>query len=154
MSAAATSSTVPQGALPCLCNAIRRADRALSRRYDDALRPSGLTTTQYALLAALSRAGRPLPHGELAGLQEMAAATLTRALQPLQRDGLIHVASGDDRRTRFVAITAAGEAALSRARPLWQAVQQEVVAAFDDARSARLLADLARLVASLREDTT
>ena len=90
--------------------------------YDEALRPSGLATTQYALLSILSRAGRPLPHGELAAKQEMAGTTLSRTLKPLTRDGLVRIVPGEDRRTRYVAITEVGEAALEEARPLWRSV--------------------------------
>jgi DNA-binding MarR family transcriptional regulator len=136
---------------PCVCSAVRRADRALNRLYDDALRPSGLATTQYALLSILSRAGRPMPHGELANRQEMAATTLSRTLKPLVRDGLVRIEPGKDRRTRNVAITPDGEAALARARPLWQSVQQRVVADVGQERVDRLLAELADLVAHLRE---
>jgi DNA-binding MarR family transcriptional regulator len=107
---------------------VRRVDRVLNRLYDEALRPSGLATTQYALLATLSRAGRPLPHGELAAMQEMAGTTLSRTLKPLIRDGLVRIAPGADRRTRRVAITRAGEAALDKARPLWRSAQERVVA--------------------------
>jgi DNA-binding MarR family transcriptional regulator len=87
---------------------VRRVDRVLNRVYDEALRPRGLATTQYAFLSTLSRAGRPLPHGELAAMQEMAGTTLTRNLKQLVRDGLVRIAPGDDRRTQFDAIIEAG----------------------------------------------
>jgi DNA-binding MarR family transcriptional regulator len=135
---------------PCVCSAVRRADRALNRLYDEALRPSGLATTQYALLSILSRAGRPLAHAELADRQEMAGTTLSRTLKPLVRDGLVRVAPGADRRTRYVAITPEGEAVLARARPLWQSVQARVVADVGQERVDRLLAELAELVDHVR----
>ncbi|MCC7022066.1 MAG: MarR family transcriptional regulator [Thermomicrobiales bacterium] len=134
--------------------AVRRADRALNRLYDEALRPSGLATTQYALLSTLARAGRPLLHSDLAERQEMAGTTLSRTLKPLARDGLVRIEPGDDRRTRLVAITPAGEAALERARPLWHAVQGRVVADVGEARAERLLAELGNLVARLHDTTT
>jgi DNA-binding MarR family transcriptional regulator len=129
---------------------VRRADRALNRLYDDALRPSGLATTQYALLSALARASSPLPHRRLAEMQAMAGTTLTRNLMPLARDGLVRIEPGRDRRTRYVSITPEGEAALERARPLWRSVQERVIAETGEARIDRLLADLADLVGHLR----
>ena len=129
---------------------MRRADRVLNRLYDEALRPSGLATTQYALLSILSRAGRPLPHGELAAMQEMAATTLSRNLKPLARDGLVRIAPGDDRRTRHVAITEAGETVLEQARPLWRSVQGRLVAEVGEERVERLLAELADVAGRLR----
>lgn len=134
----------------CVCTAVRRADRALNRVYDEALRPSGLATTQYALLSILDRAGRPLLQSDLADLQEMASTTLSRNLKPLVRDGLVRIEPGDDRRTRYVAITPKGETVLETARPLWRAVQSRVVAEVGEDRVDRLLRELSDLVAHLR----
>ncbi len=134
----------------CVCTAVRRVDRVLNRLYDEALRPSGLATTQYALLSTLSRAGRPLPHRELAAMQEMAGTTLSRNLKPLARDGLVRIAPGDDRRTRYVAITEAGDAVLEEARPLWRSVQERVVANVGEERVERLLGELGELLGDLR----
>ncbi|MFT4038154.1 MAG: MarR family winged helix-turn-helix transcriptional regulator [Thermomicrobiales bacterium] len=138
---------------PCLCTTVRRADRTLNRVYDEALAPSGLLTTQYALLSTLARAGEPLLHSALAEVQLMAPATLSRNLKPLQRDGLITVAPGEDRRTRYVALTPAGEAALEAARPLWRAVQAQVQAMAGGDRFEALIAELQALEALLRART-
>jgi DNA-binding MarR family transcriptional regulator len=132
--------------LPCVCTTVRRADRALNRLYDDALRPSGLATTQYALLSRLGRAPDPIAHHQLAETMAMAGTTLSRNLTPLARDGLVHIEPGQDRRTRLVSITAQGQAALDRARPLWQSVQERLIAEAGEARIAHLLAELNDLV--------
>ncbi len=50
--------------LPCMCANLRRAARVLSQRYDEALRPLGLTITQFTILQALSLAGE-VTQGEL-----------------------------------------------------------------------------------------
>jgi DNA-binding MarR family transcriptional regulator len=134
----------------CVCSAVRRVDRVLNRLYDEALRPSGLANTQYALLSILSRTGRPLSHGELAAMQEMAGTTLSRNLKPLVRDGLVRIAPGDDRRTRFVTITEAGETVLEDARPRWRSVQERVVAEVGEERVERLLGELDELLGQLR----
>jgi DNA-binding MarR family transcriptional regulator len=134
----------------CVSTSVRRVDRALNRLYDDALRPSGLVTTQYALLSMLARAGAPVPHNRLASAQEMAGTTLSRNLKPLVRDGLVRIKPGQDRRTRYVVITAAGEAALERARPLWRSVQERVIAEVGDDRVENLLGELTELLERLR----
>lgn len=138
------------GASPCVCTTVRRADRALTRMYDEALQPSGLLTTQYALLSALERAGEPMLHSTLAEVQLMSPATLSRNLKPLQRDGLVRIAPGIDRRTRYVELTSEGRAALERARPLWRAVQAEVRQAAGAERIEVLLRELRNLVVDLR----
>jgi DNA-binding MarR family transcriptional regulator len=139
-------------ALPCFSTTVRRADRLLNRIYDDALRPSGLATTQYALLAILANANGALPHGQLASRQEMAGTTLSRTLKPLLRDGLVEIVPGADRRTRLVTITPRGEEALAQARPLWRAVQERVITDVGEPGAVRLLEDLASLIAQLRDE--
>jgi DNA-binding MarR family transcriptional regulator len=129
---------------------VRRADRALTRIYDEALQPSGLLTTQYALLSTLARAGEPMLHRALAEAQLMSPATLSRNLKPLQRDGLLRIAPGKDRRTRYVELTSTGHDALERARPLWRAVQAQVRETAGVERIEVLVRELQGLVADLR----
>jgi DNA-binding MarR family transcriptional regulator len=129
---------------------VRRADRALNRLYDEALRPSGLLTTQYALLSRLARVTGPMSHHQLAEAMAMAGTTLSRNLTPLVRDGLVHIEPGNDRRTRFVSITPKGQAVSERARPLWQSVQEGLVAEAGEARIAMLIGELSELVARVQ----
>lgn len=145
----ATPSGAPP-ASPCVCTTVRRADRALTRIYDEALQPSGLLTTQYALLSTLARVGEPMLHSALAEAQLMSPATLSRNLKPLQRDGLLRIAPGQDRRTRYVELTSAGCEALERARPLWRAVQAQVRETAGTERIETLVSELQSLVAELR----
>ncbi|MBP7003160.1 MarR family winged helix-turn-helix transcriptional regulator [Amaricoccus sp.] len=103
----------------CLCLHAQRAARALARRFDAAFRPLGLTSGQFSLLMALNRP-EPPPLGAVAGLLAMDRTTLTAALKPLERRGL--VASTDDprdRRSRRLALTDAGGAFLAAAAEIW-----------------------------------
>jgi DNA-binding MarR family transcriptional regulator len=134
----------------CTSTALRRADRALGRIYDDSLRPTGLTTTQYSLLAIIDRAPQPLTLGDLAEAQVMDRTTLSHNLAPLRRDGLVQVASGADRRTKVIALTGAGKSLLETARPRWHAAQQRLVEITGDDAYQHLLAELADLVAHAR----
>src|SRR5438874_124217 len=102
----------------CMCASVRKAGRALTSLYDEMLAPSGLHATQFSLLAHLARAGEETLT-RLADVRGMDRTTLTRNLAPLERDGFVTVRAGADRRTRVVAITDAGRAAMERALPLW-----------------------------------
>lgn len=135
--------------LPCACSVVRRTGRALTRRYDEILAPSGLRVTQYAVLATLARHG-PIGMSRLADDLATDRTTLTRTLAPLQRDGLIQVALGQDRRTRVVDVTAAGAAALERARPLWLDAQAQVATIVGPDRLAALVGELAAVESLLR----
>jgi DNA-binding MarR family transcriptional regulator len=104
----------------CLCLHAQRAARALARRFDEALRPYDLTNGQFSLLMSLNRP-QPPTIGSVAALLAMDRTTLTAALKPLQRRGLLKVAvDKEDRRSRRLAVTPAGRMLLARAYPVWK----------------------------------
>ena len=110
----------------CLCLHVQRAARALARRFDEALKPLGLTNGQFSLLMALNRP-EPPPMGAVAALLVMDRTTLTAALKPLQRRGLVAVTVGpDDRRSRLLKLTDEGHGVLAQAVPIWQRTHAEV----------------------------
>ena len=104
----------------CLCLHAQRAARALSRRFDEALRPTGITSGQFSLLNALNRP-KPPPIGPVAQLLAMDRTTLTAALKPLERDGLVTIARDpEDRRSRLLGLTDKGREVLAAAVPIWR----------------------------------
>jgi DNA-binding MarR family transcriptional regulator len=104
----------------CLCLHAQRAARALARRFDDVLRPLGLTNGQFSLLMSLNRP-EPPKIGSVAALLAMDRTTLTANLKPLERRGLVKVVvDPDDRRSRRLILTAAGRASLAAAAPIWK----------------------------------
>ena len=112
----------------CLCLHAQRAARALARRFDEALRPAGLTNGQFSLLNALNGA-RPPPLGQVAALMGADRTTLTAALKPLVRRGLAEVlVDADDSRVRRIALTEAGRVRLAEALPLWTQAHAELEA--------------------------
>ena len=74
----------------CLCLHAQRAARALARRFDVALRPFGLTNGQFSLMMSLNRPA-PASMGSVASLLAMDRTTLTAALKPLERRGLVAI---------------------------------------------------------------
>lgn len=129
----------------CLCLHVRRAARAVARRYDELLRPVGLTNGQFSLLMALNRPEPPVM-GEVAALLAMDRTTLTANLKPLERRGLVAVApDAADKRSRRLALTEAGRTVLEEAVPLWHQGQTETAALLRDADGDRLLTDLRAL---------
>lgn len=111
--------------LPCMCANIRRAARAFTQRYDEALRPLGLTITQFTILQALSLAGEPT-QGELGDILAMDSTTLTRTLAIMDRNGWIAKKFGTDRRERRLHLTRVGESEFSRAVPYWRSAQETI----------------------------
>jgi DNA-binding MarR family transcriptional regulator len=109
----------------CVCINLRRMSRMVSQIYDDALAPAGLKITQFCLLRAIARLG-PVGVSALAEDQELDRTTLTRNLSLLERDGLIEQSPGADKRTSLAQLTRVGNAAIARALPHWERVQEEL----------------------------
>jgi len=112
----------------CLCLHAQRTARALARRFDEVLRPVGLTNQQFSLLMALNRP-EPPTMAPVAHLLAMDRTTLTAALKPLERRGLLRVeAAPTDRRSRRLKLTEAGHAVLSDALPIWRQTHADIQA--------------------------
>ena len=112
-------------ASPCACSRLRRAARAITQLYDDALMPTGLRVTQLSLLRTLQRQG-PLRIGQLATANLLDRTALSRNLDPLAARKLVAILRGRDARTREVTLTRQGAAALASAAPLWDSAQRDV----------------------------
>jgi DNA-binding MarR family transcriptional regulator len=108
----------------CLCHRTRMAARAVTRAYDEALRPTGLRATQAAVLAGVGARGAQSIKA-LADLLAMDRSTLTRNLRPLDEQGLVALGPEQRHRRRTLHLTARGEAALRETLPLWEAAQAD-----------------------------
>ena len=129
----------------CLCLHVQRAARALARRFDEVFRPLGLTNGQFSLMMSLNRP-EPPTIGSVASLLAMDRTTLTAALKPLHRRGLVEVARDEkDRRSRRLKLTPAGRGLLASAVPVWRRTHAELDAKLPDGGSDRLRRDLIAL---------
>jgi DNA-binding MarR family transcriptional regulator len=129
----------------CLCLATQRAARRLARRFDRLFAPLGLTNGQFSMLVALSGQWRPRL-GELADFLGMDATTMTAAIKPLEKRGLVALQVDEaDARVRRPRLTEVGRAVVAKAVPLWREehakVQAELVGQ-DAAALARTLGQL------------
>jgi DNA-binding MarR family transcriptional regulator len=119
--------------LPCMCASFRRASRALTQLYDEALRPVGLRATQFTILQALSLAGE-VSQGGLAQILAMDSTTLTRTLRIMGREGWIRERRGEDRRERLLRLANAGRHQFHRALPSWEKAQARLGRQLGDKR--------------------
>ena len=116
----------------CLCLHVQRAARALARRFNEALRPMGLTNGQFSLMMSLNRP-EPPDMGAVASLLGVDRTTLTAALKPLERRGLVKIMVGpEDRRSRIMMLTAKGRKVLAGAVPIWRKTHAAVEALLPD----------------------
>jgi DNA-binding MarR family transcriptional regulator len=129
----------------CLCLHVQRAARALARRFDEALRPVGLTSGQFSLMMSLNR---PVPPamGVVAEVLAMDRTTLSAALKPLVGRGLVAVSVDPaDRRARRLSLTARGKGVLARAIPVWERTHAATEDQLAAGRPDRLRRDLLAL---------
>ncbi len=135
---------------PCACFRARSVARAITGLYDETLDDSGLRTTQLAILAAIRT------HGSVS-MQALAAelgvdpSTMTRTLAPMERDGFVASEPGEDRRVRELALTPKGHRKFAEAGRLLVVAQDRLREKIGSERFERLLADMAEVLAVLRE---
>lgn len=129
----------------CLCLHLQRAARAVARHFDRAFQPLDLTNGQFSLLMSLNRP-EPPTMGSVAELLAMDRTTLTAALKPLERRGLVKICVDKaDKRNRRLSLTATGEALLAKAVPIWRHEHAAIDRFLGKAGPDRLRSDLRAL---------
>ena len=130
----------------CACTRMRTAARLMTRAYDEALRPAGLSAAQLAILAVVD-VGGARSIAELSERVAMDRTTLSRNLKPLERVRWIRLGAEGWRRSKTVHVTAAGRQRLSRAASLWATAQARFLGRFGKAEWARVERDLQLITA-------
>ena len=131
----------------CACLNLRGAARAVTQMYDEILKPSGLKSTQFSVLATVANMG-PASMTAIARSLVMDRTTLTRNLKPLLERRLVKAGKSEDRRQRTISITPEGKAVLVKALPLWKRANDQIVSGIGQARwhgMASLLEETIRL---------
>jgi DNA-binding MarR family transcriptional regulator len=132
----------------CNVTALRKAARCVSQLYDAMLAPTGLRSTQRAVLVNVAKLGSPTM-SELAAALVLDRSALNHNLKPLERDGLLRVVvDRNDRRSRRIQLSKQGEAKLKQSAQAWERAQQHFETAFGAKESASLRATL-QLIASM-----
>lgn len=109
----------------CYCASLRQAARAISQKYDAALRDTGLTITQFTLLNMIAHMPRPRVN-DLAEALAMDQTSLSRTLRTMERDGLIAQVGGEDKRESRWALAPLGQQNFKRALPVWRSAQRGI----------------------------
>jgi DNA-binding MarR family transcriptional regulator len=120
---------VEEAARACVCQNLRKTSRAITQFYDKLLAPSGINSTQLALLRTIS-IGNSSTISEISRKMYMDRTTLTRSLELLKKQDLIQIESSSDRRKRIVTITSKGKAQINKAFPLWENAQSIIMEKF------------------------
>ncbi|MHC1549665.1 MarR family winged helix-turn-helix transcriptional regulator [Phyllobacterium sp. K27] len=130
----------------CMCLTVQRAARSLARMFDEALRPHDLTNGQFSLLMSLNRP-EPPNLSSVASLLAMDRTTLTAALKPMERRGLIKImVDPNDKRSRLLALTDDGLRLLADVMPIWISTHGDLEQVLTPGEQGRLLNDLRKLL--------
>jgi DNA-binding MarR family transcriptional regulator len=116
----------------CVAMRLRMANRVITKVYDDALRPLGLTVTQLAMLVVAEDRGLIRQSGVGAELK-LDDSTLSRNLERMRSNGWLEEVPADDARVHSYRLTEAGRALLDRAVPRWRGAQAEARRLLGDA---------------------
>ncbi|WEJ97844.1 MAG: MarR family winged helix-turn-helix transcriptional regulator [Candidatus Sphingomonas phytovorans] len=111
---------------PCACTSLRKAARAVSRVYDEALTGTGMTIAQFSVLRHTARCG-DVSLSRLAETLVMDRTSLYRALAPLERQGWIEIVQAGRGRARIASLTVTGREAMERATLPWRAAQERLI---------------------------
>ena len=107
----------------CLSTRLRLATRVITKVYDDALRPFGLTACQMTLLA-MAAAGGVIRQAEVSALLQMDNSTLSRNLDRMRANGWLEKVAGEDARVHSHRLTESGKALFERVMPAWRVAQR------------------------------
>lgn len=140
--------TTPDTDFVCSAARLLRATRVVTRHYDDALRPVGITITQFGLLNMIKRY-EPESISDVAQMLNVDRTTLSRNLKPLENAGLVFRGNEGESRRRRVLLTTLGVAKLKEAIPLWRKAQTRIEEVLGEAK----LRDLYGALALLRPET-
>jgi DNA-binding MarR family transcriptional regulator len=129
----------------CIAVRLRLLTRAVTKIYNQALRPHGLTVSQMNILVAASYLGQAKQQ-DICQALHLEKSTLSRDLARMRERGWVTEAPGDDGRSSLLRVTAHGGKLLQRAIPAWQQAQQQAAALLGE----RDIAALSRAVKTLR----
>ncbi len=138
------SQTAKETAQRCAAVSVLRAGRSVTRLFDDALRPVGLTIAQFGLLNAIA-SYRPDSISAIGEMLNIDRTTLSRNLALLQREGLVMLGTPGPDRKREVLLTVKGAEKIEEALPLWEAAQRRIEALFEPGEYDMLKKALSRI---------
>ena len=110
----------------CIATRVRQLSRIVTRVYDDAMRPLGITASQFTLLTQLAHRDG-ITAVEIGFTLDIEKSTLSRNLKRLLALNLIIMDPPAGRRGRGLHLTPKGQAVIKEAYPVWMAAQQRAV---------------------------
>lgn len=134
----------------CTCFNARKIARVITQVFDEAFKKIRFRSTQFNPLVMIFARG-PVTVNELSEYLVMDRTTLGRNLKPLEREGLIKITAGEDRRQKLISITDKGMKILAKAFPVWQETQKKVLKQIGKNKWQEMLIDIEELLPKLQK---
>lgn len=106
----------------CVARRLRQVNRTVTRLYDEALRPHGLTVNQLNIIAVIISEQQIRP-GQLGQALGMEKSTVSRTVDRMVSKGWLKIAQGQDSRTQLLTVTHKGRQLLLAVTPVWDTLQ-------------------------------
>jgi DNA-binding MarR family transcriptional regulator len=110
----------------CISTRVRQLSRIITRVYDDAMRPLGITASQFTLLTQLAQQDG-ITAVEIGHALDIEKSTLSRNLKRLLKDGHITMDPPAGRRGRGLHLTAKGAQVIQHGYPVWRDAQMRTI---------------------------
>ena len=110
----------------CVARRLRQVNRTVTRLYDEALRPHGITVNQLNILAVIISEQQIRP-GQLGQALGMEKSTVSRTIDRMVGKGWLKVAPGKDSRTQILTVTTKGNKLLLTVTPIWDTLQAGIL---------------------------
>ena len=134
----------------CTCFNTRKLTRVITQIFDDAFKEIEFRSTQFNPLVMIFARG-PVTVNKLSEYLVTDRTTLGRNLKPLQRDGLIDIKQGLDKREKLISITEKGKKLLTKAFPVWQETQKKILEQIGENKWQDMLVDIKDLIPKLQK---
>lgn len=115
----------------CVARRLRQVNRTVTRLYDEALRPHGLTVNQLNILAVIISEKQIRP-GQLGQALGMEKSTVSRTVDRMVGKGWLKVTPGQDSRTQLLTVTTKGNQLLLSVTPVWDTLQAGILTTGDN----------------------
>lgn len=129
----------------CLAVRLRLINRAVSRLYDQALRPFGVRVSQMNILVAITQFDQARQQ-DICRVLSLERSTLSRDVDRMRAKGWVDSTSGEDARTNLLRLTPSGKRLLEKVVPAWDEAQQQAIALLGE----DVAAALGQIVTTLR----
>ena len=134
----------------CVCFNTRMFTRVVTQIYEDAFKKIGFRGTQFTPLVVIFAYG-PVTINKLSEYLVMDRTTLGRNIKPLQREGLINIRTGEDRREKHVSLTDKGLNTLIKAFPVWKETQKKILNQIGKSKWKTMLGNIKDLLPRLKD---